>query len=287
MAVSFDLKKSVEQNVNDIYDSIKKSKKKIDKIKEVIKDHEEKQSKHLEKQEKQKEIARSTVKNTKLKEWFTKFRWFISSTGSLIVGGKDTTSNEVIIKKYTEKNDKVCHSTLPGSPFFIIKSKKQEAKNLLLNSLLKKSKIDDQAIQESCEATASYSKAWGQYSSVDVFYVDENQVTKTAESGEYLTKGSFVIRGERNFVNVVLKLAVGLVCDDKNIIVIAGPVDAIKKHTDIVVEIEPGKIEKKSDAAKQIKKQLEAKFYRATEKRLNIDVNDILIMLPTGNISIK
>jgi len=287
MAVNFDLKKSVEQNVNDIYDAIKKNKKKITKIKEVISDYEKKQAEHKEKQEKQAKIKESTIKNTKLKEWFSKFRWFISSNGTLVVGGRDTTSNEVIIKKYSETKDKVVHSTLPGSPFFVIKAKKQDAKQPLLNKLLKKPKIDDNTIQETGEATASYSKAWGQYSSVDVFYVDQKQVTKTAESGEYLTKGSFVIRGERNFVSAVLKLGIGLLYDDNNVIVIAGPLNSIKAHTDLFLEIIPGKIKKKSDAAKQIKKKLEAKFYKNTEKRLNIDVNDILVLLPNGNITIK
>jgi len=47
------------------------------------------------------------------KEWYEKFRWFISSDDFLILGGRDATSNEIVIKKHTEKNDLVFHR-----PFF-------------------------------------------------------------------------------------------------------------------------------------------------------------------------
>ena len=56
------------------------------------------------------------------KEWYEKFRWYISSDGFLVVAGKDTVSNEVLIKKYTIQEDVVFHAEITGSPFVVIKS---------------------------------------------------------------------------------------------------------------------------------------------------------------------
>ena len=36
------------------------------------------------------------------RQWYEKFRWFTSSEGFLVVAGKDTVSNEVLIKKYSK-----------------------------------------------------------------------------------------------------------------------------------------------------------------------------------------
>lgn len=55
---------------------------------------------------------------------------------------------------------------------------------------------------------ACFSSAWkAGRGNVDVYCVKPEQVSQTANTGEYLSKGSFVIKGERKyFKNVVLKL---------------------------------------------------------------------------------
>ena len=56
------------------------------------------------------------------KEWFEKFRHFTTSDGFLVVAGKDTVSNEVLIKKYTKQEDVVFHAEITGSPFVVVKA---------------------------------------------------------------------------------------------------------------------------------------------------------------------
>ena len=63
------------------------------------------------------ETAVKQANRQKKREWYEKFHWFFSSEGFLCVGGKDATSNEVIIKKHLEKNDLVLHTDMAGSPF--------------------------------------------------------------------------------------------------------------------------------------------------------------------------
>jgi len=43
-------------------------------------------------------------------KWFEQFRWFISSDGFLVIGGRDAQSNEDIVKKYLEKRDIFFHA---------------------------------------------------------------------------------------------------------------------------------------------------------------------------------
>ena len=62
------------------------------------------------------ETAVKQANRQKKREWYEKFHWFFSSEGFLCVGGKDATSNEVIIKKHLEKNDLVLHTDMAGSP---------------------------------------------------------------------------------------------------------------------------------------------------------------------------
>jgi len=47
----------------------------------------------------------------------------------------------------------------------------------------------------------------------DVYAVDSDQVTKTPESGEYLEKGGFAIRGDRTYYrDTPVDVAVGIQC---------------------------------------------------------------------------
>lgn len=287
MALKLDLNKTVEQNINNLYTIIKKNKAKIKKIQEVILEQNSKQDKINKEEEKKKQIRENTLKTLKLNEWFTRFRWFITSNGLLVIGGRDATSNEVIIKKYSLESETIFHSTLAGSPFFVVKNNPGDLKNKLINSLLKKNEFNEEIISEVADATLSYSKAFEKYADIDVFYVKGDQVTKTAESGEYLSKGSFVIRGKRNIVKAKAQVAIGLLSDNDNVYVVGGPFSAISTYSDILVKVVPGSIKKKSDIAKKIRKILETKFYKKNKKRLVVDVNEIINFLPNGKCSIK
>ena len=46
----------------------------------------------------------------------------------------------------------------------------------------------------------SYSAAWEAKIVTSAWWVHQSQVSKTAPTGEYLTTGSFMIRGKKNFL---------------------------------------------------------------------------------------
>jgi hypothetical protein len=64
-------------------------------------------------------------------------------------------------------------------------------------------------------------------------------VEKGAPSGEYLKRGAFMIRGQRNYVKgVELRLAIGI--DPSAMEILAGPKAAVEGRTPYFVEVVPG-----------------------------------------------
>jgi len=256
-----DLKKSIEENASDYYERAKKIKRKIEGAEEALqkslkklKELEEKRENHEAKEEKL-----SKAKERK-KEWYEKFRWFVSSNGFLVIGGRDATSNEIIIKKHAEKNDLVLHTDMAGSPFFVIKSGNKE--------------IPKTTIKEAADATCTFSRAWKLgLQTTDVFYVAPEQVSRKAKSGEYLTKGAFMIYGKTNYMENKSNLAIGLAKDNA---IMSGPLEAVKNHCEKYVILKQGD-EKASSMAKKISHKLGG----------NLDLDEVIRALPAGNFKIQ
>lgn len=182
---------------------------------------------HVEPAEAAKTLEKRRVKR---KEWFEKFRWFVSSDGFLVVGGKDAVTNEVLIKKYTDVRDVVFHADIVGAPFVVIKTKGQTP--------------SEQCLHEACEFAAAFSRAWREgFTSVDVYRVKPEQLSKGGPFGESVGHGAFVVRGERNWMRgVPLKVAVGVAVDEETGVarIGGGPVDAVKAKSKASVLIVPG-----------------------------------------------
>ena len=66
-------------------------------------------------------------------------------------------------------------------------------------------------LEESSIFTVCRSKAWDSKIITSAWWVYDQQVSKTAPSGEYLPTGSFMIRGKKNFLNPAkLEMGMGL-----------------------------------------------------------------------------
>lgn len=193
--VRIDFKLSAADNAERHFSASKEAAKKLLGLKEAVKYTEEKVEKV--KQGLSTVIAPLIIKAMK-KEWYERFRWTFSKQGFLIIGGKDSTQNEVLVKKHMDPSDIFVHSDVPGGSVVIIKSGGQEVPE-----------------ETKCQATSfavSYSRAWkAGLAAADGYWVKSDQVTKTPPSGEYLGKGAFMIYGERNYIrNVPLALNLGI-----------------------------------------------------------------------------
>jgi predicted ribosome quality control (RQC) complex YloA/Tae2 family protein len=194
--------------------------------------------------------------------WYEKFRWFITTEGKLAIGGRDAQTNSVLISRHMEDNDVVYHADLFGSPFFILKGGKEQK---------------EEEVRQVGQATAAFSSAWKTgLGSADAYWVNPEQVSTAAPSGEYLPRGSFAIKGKKNFVTKnIVELAVGL---DSAGRVVAGPEDAIKNQSPHYLVLKPHR-EKGSDTAKRVLKDLNT---MSGSTSLAITVDDVLRALPAG-----
>ena len=263
--VNIDPKLTIPENAENYYEKAKKAKRKTKGAQIAI----ENTKKQLEDIKAKKDIAMENIAVPKKRvkknlKWYEKLRWFLSSDGHLVIGGRDANSNESVVKKYLEPNDIYLHADIHGASSTAIKLNGDE--------------LNDTLLKESGEFAASFSSAWSMgFTSQDVFWVHPDQVTKTPESGEFLAKGSFVIRGHRNYIRGArVKLAIGIV-DYEGKRIMAGPIEALEKYCDNYVVIKPG-FTKKEAIAKKI-------IHKINEDDL-LTLDDIIRVLPSGKCDI-
>ncbi len=104
-------------------------------------------------------------------------------------------------------------------------------------------------MKEACRFALVFSKAWHTgLGSGSAYSVTPEQVSKTAESGEYLKTGSFVIRGKRSYHhNITLTLGVGEVLHEGARRVISADPDAIEELSGKYIILKPaGPLERRS-----------------------------------------
>jgi predicted ribosome quality control (RQC) complex YloA/Tae2 family protein len=208
------------------------------------------------------------------KEWFEKFRWFDSSGGVLVLGGRDATSNETLLKRYTSAEDLVMHAEVHGAPFMVVKTGGVQPRA--------------ETLKEAAQACVSYSRLWKEaIRSADAYWVRPEQVTKSAPTGEYLTKGAFMIRGTRNYIQgVELALAVGLTLHNDKTLLMAGPPSAVRSRCQSYVGIRQGR-GSPAEAAKRILAVLAAKTKENTKAELpRITIDDVIRLLPPGGVEV-
>jgi len=266
--VKISFRNSVSENAENAYDKNKKiksklngAKKALDKTNEKIK----KTEKEIKKEEYKKEKKKKEIKDKKEKTfWFERYRWFLSSDGNIVVAGKDAKTNDEVVKKYLDKGDRYAHADISGAPSVIIK-RKDIHDNII--------PISDKTLEEACIFAASYSKAWKQFAEAEAYWVLPEQVSKTPQSGEFVPRGAFIIRGKRNYQRCKLEVAVGEneIEDCKKIM--GGPVESFKDKSSKYVILNPGPI-KKNDISKKL------------SKVFNASVETISKALPPGGATI-
>jgi len=197
--------------------------------------------------------ARQSVPIKRNEQWYERFRWFHTTDGFLVIGGRNADQNEALVKKYMSRGDKFFHAQAHGAPVTILKATgpSEAAKDI---------DFPESTLQQAATFAVSHSSVWkaGQYSG-DVYMVDPDQVSKTPESGEYIEKGSFVIRGDRTyFDDTAVDLAVGIQCEPQTRVV-GGPSEAVAENAAALLRLQPGKYAQ-NDMAKMCYRQLRERF---------------------------
>ena len=122
--------------------------------------------------------------------WFEKFDWFVSSEGYLVLGGVDAQSNEILYRRYLRRGDVYVHADLHGAPSVIVKN----------NPKTPDAPIPPSTLAQAGNLAVCASSAWDSKAGMGAYWVNADQVSKTAPTGEFLPTGSFMVRGKKNFL---------------------------------------------------------------------------------------
>lgn len=259
------LDQDLEATASGFYDKAKNSESKIESAEKALEDT-KKQIQELEKEDIEIEEVMEDKSEKREKEWFEKYRWFYSSEDYLVLAGRDSQTNEMLVKKHMENNDLYFHADFDGAPSVVVK-KGQEA--------------GEQTLKEAAQAAVTFAKTWkAGIGADDIYYVDPEQVTENPESGEYLSKGAFVIRGDREYMrNVEVSASLGVHSIDGFEVPMCGPESAVKANCEQFINLKPGR-KKKSDIAKQINQKF-------SEEGFDLDLDYIIRALPPGESEIR
>ena len=220
-------------------------------------------------------LADPSIPVRKQEQWYERFRWFHTTDGYLVIGGRSADQNEELVKKYVERGDKVFHSQAHGGPVTVLKATdpSESAKDV---------DFSDETLEQAAQFAVTYSSVWkdGVYAG-DVYMVDSDQVSKTPESGEYLEKGGFAVRGDRTyFRDTPVGCAVGIQCEPSTRVV-GGPPAATAERTETMMEVEPGKFAQ-GDVAKRIYREFRERFADTSFVRKVASPDRIQHFLPPG-----
>lgn len=266
--VSLDIRLNAQDNASKSYDTAKKSRAKIKGADIQI-------AKTRGKLEQlQASFVEPTTKKTPIKfrkkRWYEKFRWFFSSEGFLVLGGRDAKSNERLAKREMNANDVFLHASVHGAPYVIVKVPDKEPGQVTL--------------EEAAQFAVTFSRAWQDgFSSGDAYWLSPEQVSFTPPSGEYLPTGSVMMYGTKNYIkNVPINLGVGLIIEDEQAIPMSGPIASVEAKCDVFVRVKPADVKKG-----QLVKDISAALKRALseEQRYLVDQiqqEDIMRVLPSG-----
>ncbi len=267
--VTLDIRLNAQENASRAYDQSKKARSKIEGAKKQI----EKTKLKIEKLDAESIDSGTTKKapvRIRKKRWYEKFRWFLSSEGYLILGGRDAKSNERLAKRHMTSNDVFLHASVHGAPYVIVKVPDKAP--------------DEKTLEEAAQFAITFSRAWQDgMSSGDAYWLSPEQVSFTPPTGEYLPSGAVMLRGNKNYINnVPVELAVGIILEDDNAIPMSGPPLAVETHCDAYVRIIPSE-DKKGQVVKEITHALR-KILPEDQQFLvdQIPQEDIMRVLPPG-----
>jgi len=187
---------------------------------------------------------------------YKKYKWFYTSSGKLVVGGKSAEQNDELLKRITESDKEyyVMHTSHPGSPFCVVVEN--------IKKTIKKD-LDECAIFTGC-----FSKAWKQRKKVtEVHIFKSNQLSK--QKG--MKTGTWRVIGKVKKVQVNLKLAL----TKQKGVYRAVPEKTVHKK-DVLLTICSGKVDKKDMVAKFVIELEDSKLQE----------NELMAALPAGGVRI-
>ena len=224
-------------------------------------------------------LAMASIPIRSSEEWYERFRWFHTSDGFLVIGGRNADQNEEIVTKYLDKHDRFLHTQAHGGPVTVLKATGPSEPSDPVE-------FPETTLSEAAQFAVSYASTWkeGRYAG-EAYLVTPDQVSKTPESGEYIEKGSFVVRGDRRyFRDVASEIAIGVQCEGETR-VIGGPPSPIEDRAAAAIRVQPGRYAQ-NDAAKLLYREFKQRFTDQSFLRKVASPDRIQEFLPAGGSEI-
>ncbi|MFB6268725.1 MAG: ribosome rescue protein RqcH [Halobacterium sp.] len=220
-------------------------------------------------------LSRASIPIRKQEQWYERFRWFRTSDGFLVLGGRDADQNEELVKKYMDRYDRFFHSQAHGGPITVLKTSAPSEPSADIE-------VPEASKRQAAQFAVCCSSVWKEGRGAgDAYMVMPDQVSKTPESGEYLEKGGFAIRGDRTyFRDLPSEWGVGIMCEPHTR-VLGGPIEAVEDDVETLVEIEPGRYAQ-GDAAKRIYREFRERFADESFVRKVASPDEIQKYMPPG-----
>ena len=273
---------SVHQNAQRYFEAARKQKDKTAGATSALADTKTAFKRAQKKEDKQKASGRmQTVRRSK-RLWFEQHRWSMISGGHLLVGGRDAKGNDSIVKKHLSGSDMYLHADIHGAPSCSLRAAQGFAlveepygqlppgvPSYKLVDKLGDERITESKLEEAATLALCWSRAWnGGGAHGTVFAVKPAQVSKSAQTGEYVGRGAFIVRGQRQwFKDMDVQMGIGFVAINGVPLLMGGTVSTIKERCQRYAILSPGQTKKE---------QLANRIYKATGLR----TDDVLSVLP-------
>jgi predicted ribosome quality control (RQC) complex YloA/Tae2 family protein len=280
--VMLELDASVHQNAQRYFESARKQKNKTSGAVTALEETERRLKRARKNEDKQKASGKLNRLKRSKRMWFEQHRWGMVEGGHLMVGGKDARGNDAVVKKHLSGDDMYLHADLHGAPSCSLRSKQgfvlEDRRPAHLPNDIPAYKLVDKLSDESLTPSKleqaailalSWSRAWnGGGAHGTVYSVKPSQVSKSAQTGEFVGKGAFVIRGQRTwYKDMNVRIGIGIVAINGVPLVISGTPDYIAQVCPRHAILSPGLTKKE---------QLANKIYKNT----GLSTDDLLAALP-------
>ena len=280
--VMLELDATVYQNAQRYFEAARKQKNKTSGAVEALAETERKLKRARKNEAKQKASGKLNRLKRSKRMWFEQHRWGMVEGGHLIVGGKDAKGNDAVVKKHLSSDDMYLHADLHGAPScslraaqgFVLEERRPSHLPVDIPAYRLVDKLDNTALSETKLHQAailalSWSRAWnGGGAHGTVYSVKPAQVSKSAQTGEFVGKGAFVIRGQRTwYKDMDVRIGIGIIAVNGVPMVVSGTPSHIQTTCPRYAILSPGMTKKD---------QLANAIYRNT----GLSTDDLLAALP-------
>jgi predicted ribosome quality control (RQC) complex YloA/Tae2 family protein len=280
--VLLELDATVHQNAQRYFEYARKQKNKTSGAVQALEDTERKLKRARKNEAKQKASGKLNRLKRSKRMWFEQHRWGMVEGGHLIVGGKDAKGNDAVVKKHLAGDDMYLHADLHGAPSCSLRASQgfaleerrpahlpEDIPAYRLVDKLETPSLDEKKLEQAAVLALSWSRAWnGGGAHGTVYSVKPAQVSKSAQTGEFVGKGAFVIRGQRTwYKDMDVRIGIGIIAVNGVPLVVSGTPEHVQNMCPRYAILTPGMTKKD---------QLANKIYRNT----GLSTDDLLAVLP-------